>query len=85
MEYIFPIELWQVLFDETDYFSKIRLRQVCKYFHQSLQVPKYDIAIFNDNGTLYDIHMMNDFPFVIKYNVGTLGRVVKDVIPISYF
>ena len=41
MEYILPIEIWQVLLDQVDFLSQIRFTMVCKYFYQSLRVTDF--------------------------------------------
>lgn len=43
MDYTIPIELWQVITNESNYLEQVRLSQLCEHFYKTLKFEnKYD-------------------------------------------
>lgn len=45
LPFVFPIEIWQIILEKTEFIQQIRLRQVCKYFYNELYVTDFAFKI----------------------------------------
>lgn len=77
MEYVFPLEIWQILLNKIDFLSQIRLTQVCEDFHQVLRIENfYEInakylKLLTDN-------ILKNYPYITRLDAGDNPNV-KDV------
>lgn len=64
-EYIFPIEIWNIIFDYSNLVTQLRLIGVCKYFNKQLHLTNlYDI----DYKYIYRLttDILKRYPYIVK-------------------
>ena len=63
-----PIEIWQQCLSHSEFLIQIRLRCVCKLFHEKLEVYKFSDSKLTDN-------ILRNYPFIKELNANYNPRI----------
>ena len=63
-----PIEIWQLILSHSKFLIQIRLRCVCKLFHEKLEVYKFSDSKLTDD-------ILRNYPFIKELNANYNPRI----------
>ena len=80
-EYI-CLDIWQIIFEHCDFLSKVRLTQICKLFHDNLQIIDFWYIEDKFKNKLTD-DILKNYKYIIKLDTQNNIKI-NDVSWMSY-
>lgn len=76
LQFQLPIELWQEILELSDFLSRIRITQVCEYFHQNLKVKDF-CHIESNYLNILDDNILKNYKDITKLNASHNSKIKK--------
>lgn len=74
MDYILPIEIWQIILDKVKIKSQLKLTTACKYFHNNLKVTDFSNVKYKYASLLTD-DILKNYPYITKLKISNNVKI----------